>query len=144
MCRRSRCGLACAGGRGARFRLPPSAKWSRQLGFIQHANSLSARGYTMLNLRAGFGIDEQWRRFVDPRDATDRDCIASTGATPDARGRDGVYRLPSDGRRCAVSNVGLRLRLSANLRASMQGTAHRAALVACCRAAFSLAVAPLL
>jgi iron complex outermembrane receptor protein len=81
-----------------RLSLTPSAEWSPQRSFIDHANTLSAPGYTVFNLRAALELGSDWSLFADLRNATDRDWIASTGVVANARGRDGAYLLPGDGR----------------------------------------------
>jgi iron complex outermembrane receptor protein len=82
----------------ARFSLTPGIEWSPQRSFIDHANTLAAPGYTVLHLRAGLALGASWQLFADLRNVTDRRYVASTGVVADARGRDGAYLLPGDGR----------------------------------------------
>ncbi len=82
----------------ARFSLSPSLEWSPPRSFVDHANTLAAPGYRVLNLRAALELTEQWRLFADLRNLADRDWVASTGVVANAQGRDGAYLLPGDGR----------------------------------------------
>ena len=81
-----------------RVYLEPNLEWVPQGGYIDHANSVRAPGYTLLGLRLGGQIDGAWRWFVDARNLQDRRWIASTNVIADARGLDGRNYLPGDGR----------------------------------------------
>lgn len=83
---------------GERFFLAPNLEWSPEKAWIDHANTLSAPGYTLVGLKLGGNIGERWSWFVDGRNLTDRRWVASTGVVADARGLDGRYLLPGDGR----------------------------------------------
>lgn len=81
-----------------RFHAAPSLEWVPSDTWIDHANTLDAPGYTLIGLRIGGDMGERWSWFVDGRNLTDRRWIAGTGVVADARGRDGRYLLPGDGR----------------------------------------------
>lgn len=83
---------------GGRLHLTPSLEWSPERSWIDHANTLSAPGYTLVGLQVGGHLGERWSWFVDGRNLTDRRWAASTGVVADAFGRDGRYLLPGDGR----------------------------------------------
>ena len=87
---------------GERFFIAPNVEWSPNDAFIDHANTLDAPGYTLVGLkiggRIGSGDDAAWSWFVDGRNLTDRKWISGTGVVANARGRDGRYLLPGDGR----------------------------------------------
>jgi iron complex outermembrane receptor protein len=82
----------------ARFFIAPNLEWSPEKAWIDHANTLSAPGYTLVGLKLGGNIGARWSWFVDGRNLTDRRWIASTGVVANARGLDGRYLLPGDGR----------------------------------------------
>ncbi len=78
--------------------LSPGLEWSARDYYIDHANTLKAPGYTTVNLRLGGRVGEHWSWFVDARNLTDRDWIATTGVVADAGGVDGRFFMPGDGR----------------------------------------------
>lgn len=83
---------------GERIHITPTVEWSPVRSWIDHANTLSAPGHTVVGLRIGGALDGGWSWFVDGRNLTDRAWVASTGVVADARGLDGRYLLPGDGR----------------------------------------------
>lgn len=76
----------------------PELEWAPQSMFVDHANTFRVPGYRLLNLRAGGDVGTGWRWFAEARNLTDRAWIATTGVVADARGLDGAYVLPGDGR----------------------------------------------
>lgn len=80
------------------FRVAPAVEWVASDYYIDHANTVQAPGYAIVSLRVSGQIDERWSWFIDGRNLADRDYIATTGVVADARGLDGAYYLPGDGR----------------------------------------------
>jgi len=76
----------------------PTAEWSPQRAFVDHANTLAANGYAIAGLRIGGDWQERWRWFVDARNLGDRRYAATTGVIADALGQDSRQFLPGDGR----------------------------------------------
>lgn len=81
-----------------RIQITPTLEWAPSRTWIDHANTLDASGYTLVGLKLGGKLGDRWSWFVDGRNLSDRRWIASTGVIADARGRDGRYLLPGDGR----------------------------------------------
>ncbi len=81
-----------------RFYAAPNMEWTPQDYDVDHANSLRAPGYTLVGLKIGGRIGEQWSWFVDGRNLQDRKWIATTSVVANARGVDAAYFLPGDGR----------------------------------------------
>lgn len=72
--------------------------------WVDHANTLDAPGYALLNLRIGQRPASGWGWFVEGRNLLDRDHIATTGVLRDARipppgppGTQHAQFLPGDG-----------------------------------------------
>lgn len=76
----------------------PTAEWSPQRAFIDHANTFAAKGYAIAGLRIGGDWQQRWRWFVDARNLGDKRYAATTGVIADAQGRDSRQFLPGDGR----------------------------------------------
>lgn len=76
----------------------PTAEWSPQRSFVDHANTLAAKGYAIAGLRVGGDWQQQWRWFVDARNLGGKRYVATTGVIADARGQDSRQFLPGDGR----------------------------------------------
>ncbi len=85
----------------------PGLEWNDAT-WIDHANSLRAKGATVWNLRVGGDLGQRWTWFADLRNVFDRRWIAGTNVVADANGIDGRHVLPGDGRGLYA---GLELRL---------------------------------
>lgn len=81
----------------ARFHIVPGVEWNDAT-WIDHANSLRAKGATVWNLRIGGDLGARWTWFADLRNVFDKRWIAGTNVIADARGIDGRHVLPGDGR----------------------------------------------
>ena len=81
-----------------RLRLTPGVEWQPSRTQIDHANTLAAPGFTLLNLTLDGALAGGWRWFVEARNLQDRRYVASTAVQANARGRDGAYYFPGDGR----------------------------------------------
>jgi iron complex outermembrane recepter protein len=79
------------------FYLGPNVRLASST-YVDHANTLKAGGYGV----AGFKIGQQFSRqvswFIDARNLADKTYAATTNVTADARGADGRYFYPGDGR----------------------------------------------
>ncbi len=78
--------------------IAPSVEWVPSDYFVDHANTFEAPGYAIWGVRVSGQVGTRWNWFLDGRNLADRDYIATTGVIADARGRDGAYFLPGDGR----------------------------------------------
>lgn len=83
---------------GEQLRLAPTLEWTRQDYYVDHANTVRAPSYAIWGLRLSGSIGEPLSWFADACSLGDRAYIATTGVVADARGRDGAYFLPGDGR----------------------------------------------
>jgi len=81
-----------------RLRISPSVDWQPSRTWIDHANTVAADGFAVLNLRFDGELNENWRWFVEGRNLTDRSYVATTAVQANARGLDGAYYFPGDGR----------------------------------------------
>lgn len=77
-----------------RLRLSPGVEWQPSRTWIDHANTVAADGFALVNLTLGAG----WRWFVEGRNLLDRRHVATTAVQANARGLDGAYYFPGDGR----------------------------------------------
>ncbi|MCC8363378.1 TonB-dependent receptor [Lysobacter sp. A6] len=75
----------------------PGVEWNDAT-WIDHANTLQAKGATVWNLRVGGEVAGRWSWFADLRNVFDKRWIASTNVVADAGGVDGRHLLPGDGR----------------------------------------------
>jgi len=82
---------------GERLSVTPGVEWNDKT-WIDHANTLQAKGATVWNLRIGGNVDKRWRWFADLRNAFDKRWIAGTNVVANANGLDGRHVLPGDGR----------------------------------------------
>ena len=92
------------------FQVTPGVEWN-DAAWIDHANTLQAKGATLWNLRIGGELDARWRWFADLRNAFDKRWVAGTSVVADAAragGASGRFVLPGDGR---ALYAGLELRL---------------------------------
>lgn len=81
-----------------RLAIAPSIEWAPQDYYVDHANTVKAPGYPIWGVRLSGSVSERLSWFIDGRNLGDRDYVATTGVVADARGRDGAYYLPGDGR----------------------------------------------
>ena len=81
----------------ARFHVVPGLEWNDAT-WIDHANSLRAKGATVWNLRVGGELGARWTWFADLRNVFDKRWIAGTNVMANAGGIDGRHVLPGDGR----------------------------------------------
>ncbi|HKN77710.1 MAG TPA: TonB-dependent receptor [Lysobacter sp.] len=79
------------------FRVAPSVEWNDAT-WIDHANTLRAKGAVVWNLRVAGDLNERWRWFADLRNAFDKRWVASTNVIANANGLDGRHLMPGDGR----------------------------------------------
>jgi len=84
--------------RDARLRIAPSVDWQPSRTWIDHANTVAADGFAVLNLTLDGELGKHWRWFVEGRNLTDRRYAATTAVQANARGLDGAYYFPGDGR----------------------------------------------
>lgn len=66
--------------------------------YVDHANTLKAAGYGVYGFKIGQRVNKNVSWFVDARNLTDKTYAATTGVVADARGADGRYFYPGDGR----------------------------------------------
>jgi iron complex outermembrane receptor protein len=83
--------------RGERFGVTPNVEWNDRT-WIDHANTLRAKGAVVWGLRIDGGFGDGWRWFADLRNAFDKRWVASTNVVANAGGVDGRHLLPGDGR----------------------------------------------
>ena len=76
----------------------PSIEWRGGKTFIDHANTLEQRGYTLLNLMIGGNLTPTLRWYVEGRNLSNRRYVASTAVQANVRARDGSYYFPGDRR----------------------------------------------
>ncbi|WP_194722199.1 TonB-dependent receptor family protein [Noviherbaspirillum malthae] len=65
---------------------------------IDHANTLSAAGYGVIGFKVGQAVNKSLSWFIDARNLADKVYAATTNVIADARGLDGRYFYPGDGR----------------------------------------------
>ena len=65
---------------------------------VDHANTLRAAGYGIAGFKVGQRMNERLSWFIDARNLADKVYAATTNVVADARGRDGRYFYPGDGR----------------------------------------------
>lgn len=80
------------------LQVAPSIEWVAQDYYVDHANTVKAPGYAIWGLRVSGSVNDRLNWFLDGRNLGDRDYVATTGVVADARGLDGAYYLPGDGR----------------------------------------------
>lgn len=80
----------------------PSLEWLPARTWIDHANTVASSGYALLNLtlsgKIGGQMDGGWSWFIEARNLTNRRYTATTAVQANARGQDGAYYFPGDGR----------------------------------------------
>lgn len=83
---------------GARLRITPGVEWQPARTWIDHANTVAADGFALASLTVDGELGGGWRWFVEGRNLFDRRYAATTAVQADARGLDGAYYFPGDGR----------------------------------------------
>lgn len=76
----------------------PGVEWLPSRTWVDHANTVAADGYALLNLRLAGALGDGWSWFVEGRNLTDRRYAATTAVQANVRGADGAYYFPGDGR----------------------------------------------
>lgn len=76
----------------------PSVEWQPVGTWIDHANTVRQDGYTLMHLRVHGDLGSNLRWFIDVRNLTDREYVASTAVQANVRGADGAYYFPGDPR----------------------------------------------
>lgn len=82
--------------------ITPTLDWAPGRSAVDHANTYHAPGYAVWGLRLGGPAGGSLRWFLDLRNLTDRAWVSSYSVVADARGLDGAYFLPGDGRSAYV------------------------------------------
>ncbi|MBN9368677.1 MAG: TonB-dependent receptor [Comamonadaceae bacterium] len=80
------------------IKVAPSLDWQPSRTWIDHANTVAADGFALLNLTLSGTLRGGWGWFVEGRNLTDRRYAATTAVQANARGLDGAYYFPGDGR----------------------------------------------
>lgn len=76
----------------------PTFEWVPSHYAVDHAETLYADGYAIWGLKGGYRAGEGWGFFVEGRNLSDRNYVATTGVIADAKGQDSAQFLPGDGR----------------------------------------------
>lgn len=82
----------------AHIKVSPSIDWQPVRTWVDHANTLAADGFALLGLTLDGEFGEGWKWFVEGRNLSNRKYTATTAVQANARGRDGAYYFPGDGR----------------------------------------------
>jgi iron complex outermembrane receptor protein len=90
------------------IRLSPGIEWQPSRTWVDHANTVAADGFVLFNLKVGGALGAGWSWFGEGRNLTDRKYVATTAVQANARGQDGAYYFPGDGR---ALYVGLQWRI---------------------------------
>nr|WP_295377073.1 TonB-dependent receptor [Pseudoxanthomonas sp.] len=80
------------------LQVSPSLEWQPSGAWVDHANTVEADGFALLNLTASGEIGNGWRWFVEGRNLADRRYVSTTTVQANAHSRDGAYYFPGDGR----------------------------------------------
>jgi len=80
------------------IKVSPSIDWQPSRTWVDHANTVAADGFALLNLTLDGALGGGWSWFVEGRNLTDRRYTATTAVQANARGLDGAYYFPGDGR----------------------------------------------
>jgi len=80
------------------LKIAPSIDWQPSRTWIDHANTVAAERFTLLNLTLSGTLSGGWGWFVEGRNLTDRSYAATTAVQANARGMDGAHYFPGDGR----------------------------------------------
>ncbi|MBQ0742298.1 MAG: TonB-dependent receptor, partial [Pseudomonas sp.] len=76
----------------------PTFEWVPSHYAVDHAETLYAEGYATWGLKAGYRQSQGLGFFVEGRNLSDRNYVATTGVVADAGGADSAQFLPGDGR----------------------------------------------
>ncbi|MGE8517030.1 MAG: TonB-dependent receptor family protein [Alcaligenes nematophilus] len=80
------------------LKVSPSLDWQPSPTWVDHANTVRADGFSLLNLRLNGELSSEWSWFIEGRNLTNRTYAATTAVQADARGLDGNFYFPGDGR----------------------------------------------
>lgn len=80
------------------LKVSPSLDWQPSRTWVDHANTVAADGFSLLNLTLSGSVSGGWSWFAEGRNLTDRQYAATTAVQANARGLDGAYYFPGDGR----------------------------------------------
>ena len=84
--------------KGHWFSAGPNIEWIPNGTWIDHANTFSSNGYTLLGFRVSGTVAGRWNWFIDGRNLTGEKYVATTGVVANAGGVDSRQFLPGDGR----------------------------------------------
>jgi iron complex outermembrane receptor protein len=84
--------------KGHGLSIGPSVEWIPNGSWIDHANTFSSDGYTLLGFRVSGALAGHWNWFIDGRNLTGEKYAATTGVIANANGADARQFLPGDGR----------------------------------------------
>lgn len=76
----------------------PSLEWLPTRTWVDHANTVASSGYALVSLSFSGQIEAGWSWFIEARNLTNRRYTATTAVQANARGQDGAYYFPGDGR----------------------------------------------
>lgn len=76
----------------------PTFEWVPSHYAVDHAETLYAEGYATWGLKAGYRQSQGLGLFVEGRNLSDRNYVATTGVVADAGGADSAQFMPGDGR----------------------------------------------
>lgn len=79
------------------FYFGPGIEWMAEKYAVDHANTLFADPYLLVNFRAGYRKEDHWSAFLEFRNITDEKYAATTGVIANAGGADSAQFLPGDG-----------------------------------------------
>ncbi|WGM30378.1 TonB-dependent receptor [Brevundimonas sp. NIBR11] len=76
----------------------PQVEWTPSDSWVDYMNTLRAPGYTVVNLGAGWRLDERINLFVDARNLADERYVSNFSAVTDARTASTAVFWPGEGR----------------------------------------------
>ena len=82
----------------AAFWLAPAVETRAGKTWIDHANTVSTGGFTLLNLTIGGDLQHGLSWFMQAKNLTNRRYVAGTAVQANARGKDGSWYFPGDAR----------------------------------------------
>ena len=80
------------------IKVAPCVEWQPSRTWVDHANTVAADGFALLNLTLSGQWQGGWGWFVEGRNLTNRRYAATTAVQAHAKGLDGAYYFPGDGR----------------------------------------------